>query len=326
MKIARWILAIGILFFLLKPFLLSLTHIERDTFSPHPVLLMSSFLLLILYFITLGVPWVCLYRGGRPKNLLLAGSRFSAWLFFQISQFGRYLPGKVGQFLLMFFLAKRFRIEKSSAFIATCVHLFFQIGISLCLGIPILQNTRVPPQTQHPVYRFFRGGPTGALLLFSLIGLAICVFIGWGRYKNKSAFALPSLLRETRKLITGAKALRCLGVHLCLWTLIGGAFFLFIKSLHPTIERGHLPGVTATYAVAWGIGVLSFFTPGGLGVRESVLTLLLEPLMPPATATRIALLSRLWTVGAQLVLGSLLLVGCYYWQKQSPPAKNRPPC
>jgi uncharacterized membrane protein YbhN (UPF0104 family) len=40
----------------------------------------------------------------------------------------------------------------------------------------------------------------------------------------------------------------------------------------------------------------------GLGVRESLLALLLSPLMPTALGAAIALLYRLFTVGVEMIL------------------------
>jgi len=42
-----------------------------------------------------------------------------------------------------------------------------------------------------------------------------------------------------------------------------------------------------------------------LGVREGVLSVLLTTVLPPATATLVALLARLWTVAAELLLGGV---------------------
>ena len=89
-------------------------------------------------------------------------------------------------------------------------------------------------------------------------------------------------------------------------------FFLFIKSLAP-VSASQLLLVTGTYAVAWSIGILSVITPGGLGVREGILSLLLTSVLPPATATLIALLSRLWTITAELAMTGIAS-GLYWWK------------
>jgi len=95
--------------------------------------------------------------------------------------------------------------------------------------------------------------------------------------------------------------LRFLLTYLLLWGCCGLAFFLFVKSLSP-LGWHQFPAMMGIYATAWTVGFLSVVTPGGLGIREGVLSLLLSAYLPPATATLVALLSRLWSLAAELVL------------------------
>ncbi|HET8654996.1 MAG TPA: hypothetical protein VFL93_05745, partial [Longimicrobiaceae bacterium] len=51
--------------------------------------------------------------------------------------------------------------------------------------------------------------------------------------------------------------------------------------------------------------------PGGLGVRESAMTLLLAPLLPAGVAAVLAIAARLWSVVSEVVLAlcALLIFG-----------------
>ena len=53
--------------------------------------------------------------------------------------------------------------------------------------------------------------------------------------------------------------------------------------------------------MAWAIGFLVFLTPGGLGVREGALALLLAPFLPSPLPAVVALLARLWWTVAELI-------------------------
>ena len=56
-------------------------------------------------------------------------------------------------------------------------------------------------------------------------------------------------------------------------------------------------GTAAVFALAWTVGFVVFFAPAGLGVHESVLSLLLSTFLPVSQAVSIALLSRIaWVV------------------------------
>jgi hypothetical protein len=53
----------------------------------------------------------------------------------------------------------------------------------------------------------------------------------------------------------------------------------------------------AIFSLAWTVGFVVFFAPAGLGVRETVLSLLLSTFLPVSQAVSIALLSRIaWIV------------------------------
>ena len=60
---------------------------------------------------------------------------------------------------------------------------------------------------------------------------------------------------------------------------------------------------------------MTLITPGGLGVREGILSLLLTSCLPPATATLVALLSRLWVICIEIILAGVAF-GCYIRQKR----------
>jgi hypothetical protein len=86
--------------------------------------------------------------------------------------------------------------------------------------------------------------------------------------------------------------------------LIGSAFYLFVTSV-VQLPSETFPHVIAMWSFSAMVGLISFFAPYGLGVRESTLVLLLSAHMPVGLAIAVALLSRLWTVIGD-VLSSLL--------------------
>ena len=62
--------------------------------------------------------------------------------------------------------------------------------------------------------------------------------------------------------------------YLVCWSIFGLAFWLFVSALTP-ISFDCYFSLTAIFAAAVIIGFLSLFTPGGIGVREGILILLL---------------------------------------------------
>lgn len=308
-RLLRWgriLIALSILYFLIKHLLGLLTALQGEAVVFKPFWLLASFTSLLIYFVLLGMPWILLYRAGREKPVSL----LSGWIFFQCSQFGRYLPGRVGQVVWMLSFSRRFGIEKTSAVLATCLQLVFQCSLGCLFGCLILWHTE-----------------TSQLLLNALVSIEmsvktslICIGIGTlgggvvFLYRHRIQETFSRLIKQGSAMFSMSKLLLFLGVYLFLWGLLGTAFFLFIKSFC-LISVSQLLVVTGIYAVAWSIGFLSVITPSGLGVREGVLSLLLTTVLPPATATLVALLARLWTLAAELLLGGVAF-GIYFRQRR----------
>lgn len=89
--------------------------------------------------------------------------------------------------------------------------------------------------------------------------------------------------------------------HSLLWICQGGAFFLLVRSFTP-VPWADAGVLTACFAFAWIVGFLSFLTPGGLGIREGLLGMLLANYLPTSQATLVALLCRLWMLSAEILL------------------------
>ena len=100
--------------------------------------------------------------------------------------------------------------------------------------------------------------------------------------------------------------------HILLWICQGFAFFLFVQSLAP-VKWTHAGVLSAYFVLAWVVGFLSFLTPGGLGVREGLLGILLANYMPALQATSVALLCRVWMLSAEIVLAGIAFL--YNWRK-----------
>ena len=305
----RILLGLTILFFLIKRLHNLLAAFEVEAIAFQPFWLIISLTLLILYWVALCLPWFFFYRAGSVNPIPF----LSGWTFFQLSQFGRYLPGKVGQFVWMLSLARRFGIEKKRALLATCFQLTCQCGLGCLIGFLILRNTEVAPLLYDLLTDFQIPGKMGIL-----IGSIGTIMLGTGTiffYRQRIIAAVSHLVKQDFHvpfLISGT--LRFISGYLLLWGLLGSAFFLFINSIYP-VDFSQLIMVTGIYAVAWSIGFLSFLTPSGLGVREGILSLLLTTVLPPATAILVALLSRLWTLGTELSLGGLAF-GIYFRQRR----------
>jgi len=102
------------------------------------------------------------------------------------------------------------------------------------------------------------------------------------------------------------------------WVGYGVAFSLFVSSLAP-VSPGLWPRLAGVNALAFVAGFVAVFAPGGIGVREAALTVLLLPVFPGGVRVLIAAASRLWLVGTELA-GGALVMGLRGGDVATPPA------
>ena len=299
LQCGRHLLALVILFFLIKRLYRLLTGLEGETPAFQPIWLIASLGLLSGYRTLLVFPWRTLYRSASQTQV----SFQAGWTLFQLSQLGKYLPGKVGQFLGIIFLCRPLDISKTAAVVSTLQGLVFQCMLGFGMGVPVLLSQ----EANHFFHKWSAIFLQNALFLIGLAVVIItlgCVFFILWR-KGKPFFKkMETVQKGTRALFSVRGIPRLLTDYLLLWGYFGTAFFFLVKSIHP-ISLRHLLTITSIYPLAWSIGFLSLVTPGGLGVREGILSILLTLYMPPATSTLVALLSRVWVMSVEILLASI---------------------
>lgn len=141
-------------------------------------------------------------------------------------------------------------------------------------------------------------------------GATAPLLLGWWGVPAVLALALLATAAGRRIMtgssraatITGAGT-RAFGLYLVAWPAVGAGFWLCARGL-VTIPAHELPVYVGAYAVAWLVGFVAVYAPGGLGVREAVLVALLAGRLGASDALVVAAVSR-----AILTLVDLALAG-----------------
>jgi len=230
--------------------------------------------------------WMWHWTARRLGASLSYRQAFRIWF---LSNLGRYIPGKVWQFVGWFYFGEQVGIGRIQILTSIALNLGLQTLTGLALGVITLA--------------LFWGGDLLARFwpLFLLIPVGMVFAIRPHVMESLLNWGLIRLKREPVRLglRTGDMAAFTLG-HIGCWCAYGAAFCLFVWSLQPISIR-ELPMLGATYVAAWVIGFLSFLTPGGIGVREGALAYLLGLWLPAPVAIVIGLLSRLWITAGELI-------------------------
>lgn len=218
------------------------------------------------------------------------GKGFKIWF---ISSFGRYIPGKVWQLLGMVYLCEREGIPKTVTTTSAILAQIFSLVSGLIISLLLLG-----------VDFFDKFG--GSNILFFAILLSLFLFlIIISIYPRLLEKGINFLLRKFKKpelkiQLSIWTSFKFLVVYAITWLIYGFGFFFFIHSF-TNVSFYQYPLMTGIFAIAYILGFLSFFAPGGLGVREGILTYLLGFYFPVSIATVISLASRIWMTIAEVI-------------------------
>jgi uncharacterized membrane protein YbhN (UPF0104 family) len=209
-----------------------------------------------------------------------------------ISNLGKYVPGKVWQIGAMGALAQEAGVSGVAAVGSSLVVNLVNL-LAACLVV-MLAGSR---QLAGP------GFTIGIVMFFIAVAAA--------------PWLLPSLARIAQRL-TGrdipepripprAIILAIAGCSLA-WNLYGIAFRELAVALFG-VPAGLTSEYTAVFTLSYLMGYLAIFAPGGIGVRESVLTTLLVStgLASGAGAVTLVVVSRLWLTLLEASPGLILL-------------------
>ena len=254
-------------------------------------LLLVSFGIFILYRSLYTVPFAVLlsYVTGTYVSFR------SAFTLFHLANITRYLPGRIWGVVRLLTIGKRIGFSKT----ATASSLTLHVGIETALGGLISMTLLFSKPMRGAAAEVVEEFSEHTLLLTVVVMMCLSVFV----------FLIPKLTDHARQFLKTCVPLlgnlrlwgNVLAIHSLLWLCQGIAFFLFVRSF-ASVPWADVGVLIACFAFAWVVGFLSFLTPGGLGIREGLLSMLLANLMPTKEATLVALLCRVWMLSAEMIL------------------------
>jgi uncharacterized membrane protein YbhN (UPF0104 family) len=208
-----------------------------------------------------------------------------------IGNLGKYLPGGIWQVLATVELARDHAAPRKRTLTATVVAMAVTLAAALVLTSIALPLTSASTARQYWWVL--------ALVPFVLVAL----------HPKVLTYALNLALRLARReplerTITLPAMARSFAWASLGWLLLDIMAWLLVNDIHRGGASDFLPAAAA-YMLAWSVGFLAIFAPGGFGVRELALTAALAPLMPVPQALVVATISRLISTIADLLWAGL---------------------
>lgn len=213
-----------------------------------------------------------------------------------IASLARYIPGKFWPMVGMVVLAKQARIDERKSIASWAIAAMFGIPSAFLVGVIclLLHSSELAAELS---------GRLGSSI-YVVAGLILLISVLLLIAPNLTLSLYNGLLKLFKRQPVSFSLTPKQGVVLYLmciasWVLYGLSFWLFMISILPD---AHVPIVAAVGAFVNGyiIGYVALFSPGGFGVRELIVTLLLGPYIG-AAAAGVAVASRIWNLSVEVL-------------------------
>jgi uncharacterized membrane protein YbhN (UPF0104 family) len=262
--------------------------IELDVF-----LAAVSFLLLSLGFLIFPSSMVIFTRKtSKPITYL-----YSARAYFG-SQLTKYLPGGIWVIPSRVVLLREMGFDATTSSLALATEMISLASASFLLGLLSL----------GPVTTTLGWNPYTILILFLGFLLAIGLLIVSPELLARflpSRFTLPEAFKEIARFSIaerGKSTLFSIMLYLVQWSIAGLGFHLLLISIDPQIGASNLLFSVGVFSFSWVIGYITIVSPGGIGVRESILVILLGTLAAEPIPILAAILYRMYWLVIELLL------------------------
>lgn len=274
-------------YFLVAYLIRSWGTIQDFDWTLDPGWLVASGVAFLVYYFAQAVFWWMLLRG--------CGARSPFWPAASVwgkSILARYVPGNVFMFVGRAWMShsQGLSVERVSA------AMVYEQAIGVCsalLAIAVL----------FPFWEYRPG-----LTALGLLAIPVLVALMHPRVFGPLAGRVLRLFHRPPLDVTmgfGA-VLAVLALFTVDWMVAGAGAWLLARAI-TGLEIDALPLCIVAYALAYVAGMIAFFIPSGIGVREAVLTASLARRLPGGVALVWALLLRVWVTAMELLFVGLVV-------------------
>ncbi len=281
-------LVVAAAYFVVAYLVRSWSSIQDFSWSLRPVWLALSGVAFLLFYLMQAVVWWLVLRGVAVRTTFLTAA--ATWAK---SIPARYIPGTVFMFVGRAWLSHDAGMPVDRVTAA----MVYEQALGVCSALV----------TVGVLFPFWEYDP--GLTALALLGVPVIVALLHPRvFAPLAGRMLRVLHRPPLEVTLGFGAVAGLLAYFVLsWLVAGFGAWALARSL-TGLEVNALPVVIVAYALAYVAGMVAFFIPSGIGVREAVLTASLAAQLPGGVALVWALLLRVWVTVVELAFVGIVLV------------------
>jgi len=210
------------------------------------------------------------------------------------SELGKYIPGRVVLYGILFTSYKKFKISQKK--IAFCSIIESVSSLTSAIIVALVALFLVNFEVELNVK------------LFSIIFLIFCLII---IYPGILQYLLNIIFKLFKKEIieiniSYLKILFIVFLNTFTWLIFGLSFYFLINSF-TLISFSNYWYLTGTFAISSFLGFIAIFVPAGLGIREGSLILLLGKIIIEPFSGMASILSRLL-----IIIGDVIIILVFY--------------
>jgi glycosyltransferase 2 family protein len=227
---------------------------------------------------------------GSPLHLAPAGG-----IFF-VGQLGKYVPGSVWSIVAQAEMGARLHIPRRRSAVVGLITVGMAAICGLIVGLPVL-----------PL--LFNRDDSRSIGWALLLVLPLVALLLWPGLLNRGiARGLRVLRREPLEHELSGRAVVVTGLwFIAAWVFSGLHAWVLARAIGETSVSPQRLALIAIcgFALASAVAMFSVVLPAGVGVREGVLVLLLAPVSSVSAATAVVVLSRFFTILADVLFAFL---------------------
>lgn len=267
-----------------------------------PQLLWAAVLLAISFLLLPNGTAIILRRQSAPIGYL------GTALAYYGSQPAKYLPGSLWVYPSRVALLTQMGASLSTSVVAMLFETTSLLVSSALVGLAAINSVTTTSQPWLPVVAC-AGSVCVALCCLVLPEALHLLPLRRARASNtlRRLGAIPLGKRTVSLLLS-------ILLYSAMWAIAGLSFRCMIAALSGGATVVPVSLAVSTFALAWLLGFVSIISPGGIGVREAAIAVILGTLIPPSQAALTALSWRvLWTIMELLYsVVSLLIMACIH--------------
>jgi uncharacterized membrane protein YbhN (UPF0104 family) len=296
----KLILFVAVIYFAGKQLISNWSAVSDYTWNISYGYLILSFVFHMITLVLFSKSWCMVLNALGFEINIRQGLKIS-----YLANLGRYIPGKFWQLFGMIYLLKQVNVGKKTAFASWALSWVYGIPPAFLLG-------GISALFYGDLLSGLFGGIFNnklyiALFIFSVLLISV-LFIFIPEYSIKLLNLILKLLKREKANFEFKKimALKVYMTYFLSWVIYGLAFHFLIKGLDINSQIPFMVGL-GSFILAYILGLLALFSPGGLGIRELVLNAMLTPYFGPVAAG-IVVAARVWSLVAEIMAAGIALL------------------